>query len=63
MLECKKCGETKGNDAFYKHPINATGYDYWCKACRKDYQVNLKQKPAKAPRTFNNTFKEIFGLD
>lgn len=63
MLECKCCGNAQDESNFYKHPRNVSGYDYMCKVCRKNYQTNLKKKAPKAPKSFNNTFKEIFGLE
>lgn len=42
-LFCKRCGETKEPDAFYSHPTNGRGRQYWCKeCCRKQRQERPK---------------------
>lgn len=35
MKSCKKCGEEKPLDGFYKHPLNRDGRDGTCKECCK----------------------------
>ncbi|WP_339119152.1 hypothetical protein [Halomonas sp. BMC6] len=46
MKHCKKCGEEKPLDGFYKHPQTADGFDSACKECRKvrvreNYRKNI----------------------
>lgn len=46
MLKCSKCGKVKNESAFDKSRTIKRGYQYVCKACRKDYakQPEIKRK-------------------
>lgn len=48
---CKRCGETKAAEAFYRNKRTANGLTYWCGACCSRYGVErLNRSTPQAER-------------
>lgn len=45
---CKKCGEVKPQEQFYKHPFGEGGRDTKCKDCAKAYARERRKDPTVA---------------
>lgn len=40
-LYCPKCGKLKPEEAFAESSVRATGRQYWCRACKRQYDLEL----------------------
>ena len=55
---CSECEEEKSVNEFHNNKKNKDGLDYWCKACRKKYQQNNREKKFAYGRRYRQKNKE-----